>query len=174
MRKFVLTGPPGSGKTSIITALEQMGQNVLKEAATEVILRFQAQGIAEPWKLKEFQLKIVELQKLREGELDHKGTTFLDRCIFDSLHYEEDEKTREIILTAARSAKYERQVFFIEMMHSEYEKTKVCRQTYAEAQEDGRQIEKLYQKYGFELIRIPLGSIEERAKAVLDYVKNYP
>jgi len=48
MKRFALTGAPGSGKTAIIRQLEFDGFSVVDEAATGVIALRQAEGIAEP------------------------------------------------------------------------------------------------------------------------------
>jgi predicted ATPase len=37
MRRFIMTGAPGSGKTSILRALENLGYAVVEEAATDAI-----------------------------------------------------------------------------------------------------------------------------------------
>ena len=50
MRRFVLTGAPDSGKTTIIRQLELDGFSVVQEAATDVIALEQARGVSEPWK----------------------------------------------------------------------------------------------------------------------------
>ena len=48
MRRFILTGTPGSGKTSVIRELETLGHAVIHEAATDVIAQEQAKGIEKP------------------------------------------------------------------------------------------------------------------------------
>jgi predicted ATPase len=65
MRRFVLTGAPGSGKTAIICQLEFDGFSVVEEAATDVIALAQAQGDAEPWNHPSFIDAITELQRRR-------------------------------------------------------------------------------------------------------------
>jgi predicted ATPase len=50
MKRFVLTGTAGAGKTAIIRQLEREGFGIVEEAATDVIALEQACGIAEPWK----------------------------------------------------------------------------------------------------------------------------
>jgi predicted ATPase len=45
MRRFILTGAPGSGKTAIIRQLELDGFAVVEEAATDVIALEQARGV---------------------------------------------------------------------------------------------------------------------------------
>ena len=49
MRRFIITGAPGAGKTTIIRQLELDGFGVVEEAATDVIAAAQAQGAVQPW-----------------------------------------------------------------------------------------------------------------------------
>ena len=49
MRRFIITGAPGAGKTAIIRQLELDGFSVVEEAATDVIAAAHARGTAEPW-----------------------------------------------------------------------------------------------------------------------------
>ena len=49
MRRFIITGAPGSGKTAIIRQLELDGFSVVEEAATDVIAAAQTQGTIQPW-----------------------------------------------------------------------------------------------------------------------------
>ena len=47
MKKYILTGGPGSGKSSILLGLEQQGETIIREAAEDYIKHQQAQGILE-------------------------------------------------------------------------------------------------------------------------------
>ncbi|WP_261881219.1 ATP-binding protein, partial [Mycobacterium marinum] len=47
-RRYILTGTPGAGKTSIVRRLAELGHAVVAEAATDVILGRQARGEDEP------------------------------------------------------------------------------------------------------------------------------
>ena len=73
MKRFILTGAPGAGKTVILRQLELDGFSVVEEAATDVIALQQAQGIAEPWTHSSFIDAVVDLQRWRQlrasGEL---------------------------------------------------------------------------------------------------------
>jgi predicted ATPase len=64
-QRFVMTGAPGSGKTSILRALAVMGYAVVPEAATDVIVAEHAAGNAEPWRDPLFTEKIAGLQRAR-------------------------------------------------------------------------------------------------------------
>ena len=44
MKRFVITGAPGAGKTAIIRQLELDGFSVVEEAATDVIAASHARG----------------------------------------------------------------------------------------------------------------------------------
>ncbi len=68
MKRYVLTGAPGAGKTSILRLLRQRGYCVVGEAATDVISSEQKRGMAEPWRAGGFIEKIVELQRRRQQE----------------------------------------------------------------------------------------------------------
>src|SRR5262245_16364359 len=66
MKRYVVTGAPGAGKTAIIRQLEIEGFSVVEEAATDIIALWKAKGIAEPWTLAEFIDAVVSLQQRRE------------------------------------------------------------------------------------------------------------
>ena len=66
MRRFIITGAPGAGKTAIIRQLELDGFGVVEEAATDVIAAAQARGTAEPWTDPSFIDLITNLQRQRQ------------------------------------------------------------------------------------------------------------
>ena len=66
MRRFILTGAPGSGKTAIIRQLELEGFSVVEEAATDVIALWQGRGVAAPWTHPSFIDAIAALQRQRQ------------------------------------------------------------------------------------------------------------
>jgi predicted ATPase len=76
--RYILTGTPGSGKTSVLKVLEAMGYLSIHEAATDVILDEQNQGKQEPWKFFEFIDHIILIQKQRQIEAFGK-LQFYDR-----------------------------------------------------------------------------------------------
>ena len=66
MKRFIITGAPGAGKTAIIRQLEREGFSVVEEAATDVIASAHARGEAEPWTDPLFIDAVADLQRQRQ------------------------------------------------------------------------------------------------------------
>jgi predicted ATPase len=82
MRRFIITGAPGAGKTAIIRQLELDGFSVVEEAATDVIAAGQAQGTVQPWTHPSFIDVIAKLQRDRQIRASYQPdeVQFHDRC----------------------------------------------------------------------------------------------
>ena len=82
MRRFIITGAPGSGKTAIIRQLELDGFSIVEEAATDVIAAAQAQGTVQPWTHPSFIDVIANLQRDRQIRASYQPdeVQFHDRC----------------------------------------------------------------------------------------------
>ena len=83
MRRFIITGAPGAGKTAISRQLELDGFSVVEEAATDVIAAAQARGTAEPWTDPSFIDAIASLQKKRQIRASYQpgDIQFHDRSV---------------------------------------------------------------------------------------------
>ena len=66
MRRFIITGAPGAGKTAIIRQLELDGFSVVEEAATDISAAAHAQGTVQPWMDPAFIDAIARLQRDRQ------------------------------------------------------------------------------------------------------------
>ncbi len=121
MKRFVLTGAPGSGKTSIIRQLEVDGFSVVEEAATDVIALQQAQGIAEPWAHASFIDAVADLQRARQmrASFEQAETQFHDRSAICTAalavylgHPVSDALSRELERIKSEAI-FQKRVFFI-------------------------------------------------------------
>ncbi|MEU6704797.1 ATP/GTP-binding protein [Streptomyces wuyuanensis] len=172
MRRYVLTGTPGAGKTSTLRCLAEYGYEVVEEAATAVIARAQSQGEDEPWTRASFIDEVGDLQKQRQlgastaGSVQvfdrspfctHALADYLGRPVSPALTAEIERITAEGI--------YERQVFFIRSLGF-CEPTSARRISFQESLVFEKIHEQSYRAFGFELIDIPAGDLADRAAAV--------
>lgn len=171
MKRFILTGAPGSGKTTIINALQELGFNVVPESATEIIAQCQGQGNLTPWESLEFIDNIIEAQK--ERQLIAQGKLqFYDRspfCTYALAKFLGFPLSATLLAEIDRCLKrhiYRPQVFFIENL-GKIENTD-ARQISFEAALIFEAIHReVYKHFGFERISIPKDSVEARCALIL-------
>jgi len=88
--KYILSGGPCTGKTSLLNKLAEKGYITLPESARLILEEEQAkeEGIF-PWNNQPvFQLKMIERQLVAETEIQYnEGIAFLDRSIIDAIGY---------------------------------------------------------------------------------------
>src|SRR6266581_3455853 len=122
MRRFILTGAPGSGKTAIIRQLELDGFSVIEEAATDVIALWQARGVVAPWTQPSFIDAIASLQSQRlvrasreTGEVQfHDRSAICTAALAVYLGYPFSDTLSRELKRIETEAIYQKEVFFIQ------------------------------------------------------------
>jgi predicted ATPase len=173
MRRFIITGMPGAGKTAIIRQLELEGFGVVEEAATDVIAAEQASGIVEPWTRPLFIDQVVNLQKQRQmrAACQRDEVQFHDRSVvctaalavylgypFSDLLVRELERIQTELI-------YEHRVFLIQNLGF-IKPTEARRIGFEEALRFERIHEETYRKFGFELVPVGPGEVQERVRLI--------
>ena len=173
MRRFVITGAPGAGKTAIIRQLELDGFSVVEEAATDVIAAAHAQGTVEPWTHPSFLDAIAQLQRDRQIRASYQPDEVQvhDRCVvctaalavylghpFSPFLASELERVK-------REAIYERRVFFIRNLGF-VTPTEARRISFEETVRFEKIHEETYREFGFELVSVEAGSLVERVSFI--------
>src|SRR5262245_9195098 len=173
MRRFIVTGAPGSGKTSIIRQLELDGFSVVEEAATDVIAAAHAQGKVEPWRHPSFIDAIAHLQRERQIRASYQPdeVQFHDRCIvctaalavylgypFSPFRTSERERIH-------KEAVYQNRVFFIRNLGF-ITPTEARRISFEDALRFEKIHEETYRDFGFELVSVERGTLAERVSMI--------
>ncbi|MES2274119.1 MAG: AAA family ATPase [Chlamydiota bacterium] len=179
-KRYVITGGPGVGKTTLIKHLQKMGFGVVCEAATDLIEQDLRAGISAPWAKRDFAERVALLQEARQKEIADmrsKGV-FFDRSPVDAITYDimaNFEPAGEIvrILQEALDANfYNKTVFLIEDLGF-CSQTEVRAETLEEAKKIERLLERNYRALGFEIVRIPACSVDERVEKIIAVTKNF-
>ena len=166
MRRYILTGAPGAGKTTILAELQARGLPVVAEAATDVIDRELASGRAMPPGDHNFLNAIVALQRERQHQPPPPGAEvqIFDRspiCTLALAHYSGQPVTPLLAAEVDRIVTarfYQRQVFFVALLGF-ITPTPARRISLENSIRFEKFHEQAYRGYGFEPITIPIATV---------------
>jgi predicted ATPase len=170
IQKIILTGGPGSGKSSLILRLEQLGEYTIKESAEDIIKYNGALGNTQPWNDPNFQKWIYNLQKQREEQIPQGiQRIFIDRGIPDGLGYCKhfnQEPFKELVQESQR-LDYHNQIFLIKNL-GHCQKTNVRREDLSEALKLETALKESYQDLGYNIVKVPQLPLKERTEFILN------
>jgi len=179
VRRFIFTGTPGSGKTSVIIELEKFGHAVIHEAATDVINIEQAKGFDAPWEEPEFIGQITRLQKERQMS-DIGDLLFYDRSPFctyalgkylahwKGLEFMPSPILRDEIDRCLKNGVYQNRIFFFENLGF-IEHTDARKISYEDALIFEQIHLDVYKEFGFDIVMVPKRlTVQERCEFILE------
>jgi len=173
-QRYIITGGPGFGKTSIIQRLEELGHEVCHENSREVIKeQLDTGGTILPWvDVVKFTEIIVEKRIQAYNDTPKDKNVFFDRGIPDALAflYRQELPINETLVKAARNHKYSTIVFVTPPWHTIFKNDNERRETFAESSLIHSFITQTYANLGYRLIDIPPADIDERVEFVLHTV----
>lgn len=173
-KNYIITGAPGTGKTSIVEELHSRGYDCYGEIAREVIVEEAelGSGIHPATDVLAFTKKVVEKMKQQLRESNTKAISFYDRGLPDSAGYLllENIEVPEYLEFEIAASNYEKIVFITPFWEEIFVNDHVRFETMDQAKAIANALHKSYTKYGFNLVEIPVGTVAERVDFILNTV----
>lgn len=177
-RFVVITGGPGSGKSTLIDHLHGTGYARSVEAGRGVIQDQRAiGGSALPWADRALFAELMlcwELRSYRTATAAAGATApvLFDRGVPDIVGYLRLEglPVPAHLHAAARTFRYHHRVLIAPPWPEIYEQDEERTQSYAQAERTYASMADVYTAYGYELVHLPLAPVEERARFVTDFL----
>lgn len=160
--KYVITGGPCTGKTTMLEALKNEGYSIIPEAARKII----SEEKLVPWVCRKgFQKRIIEVQLDLESRING-GLTFLDRGLPDNIAYfRVDGVPVDQELIDICKGRYDK-IFLLEPLkmyvndYARKENKEIMIKIHSE-------IEKIYRELNYKIISVPVLQINERKKFII-------
>ncbi len=168
----IITGGPGTGKTTALLELEKRGIRHAPEVARQIIReQVQAGGSAVPWADREAYFHLM-LQRSVESFRAHCGAadlTFADRGLPDTLAYARLIGLNGIgrIQRAGRRYRYAPFAFVAPPWEAIYQTDSERKQAYEEVSRTHDHLVETYRACGYELIELPRMPPADRAEFML-------
>jgi predicted ATPase len=174
-RFFVVTGGPGSGKSTLIEALAQAGFGWSVEAGRGIIQdQVAIGGRALPWTDPALFAEMMLAWEMRSYRIaqEQTGAIFFDRGVPDVAGYLRLMKlpVPKYLEQAVESFRYHSRVFIAPPWEEIFQQDRERKQDFAEAVRTFESLATTYTGYGYELVELPRASVEVRARFVLQSV----
>ena len=175
LKKIVLTGGPSSGKTSIIKNLRKLGFLCFDEVARDL---FSGNSVLNSFKKNPmlFSKKIIN-QRINHYIISENKTSnsrknlcFFDRGIHDSIAYLNYIKVENNYEKKLKRFNYS--LIFLLELNKNFFKNDINRsESFHQSKSIHNEIELIYKKFNFEIIKVPWMNIEKRTNFILDKCK---
>ncbi len=171
-RLFVITGGPGSGKSTLIDALAEQGISTMPEAGRAIIQdQVAISGEALPWSDRRAFAELMLAWEMRSYRAASKlgGPVMFDRGIPDVLGYLRlcGLPIPSHVERAAWTFRYHHRVIIAPPWPEIFAADAERKQSFEEAQATYEVMNQTYSALGYDLIPLPLDSIQQRVKFVL-------
>jgi len=169
MKRYIITGAPGVGKTTLLNALASNGHQTFEEISRKIILSEQKNNSNRtPWGDTLGFSELIIQYTTQELKPPITALTFVDRGLADSIAYLKLKQLpiKDALLTFDYHRYYYKQVFMLPPWKQIYRQDPQRLQTYSESLLLHELLLETYRELDFEITLLPKADIEERVKFI--------
>ncbi len=173
---IVITGGPGTGKSTIIDALIEKGYSCYPEISREVTLEAKRQGVdqlflTEPLLFSQMLLD-GRLKQYQNALQESSSLVFIDRGVPDILAYMHfiGDDYPDHFDHSCQECRYSK-VFVLPPWEEIYESDEARYENFEQAKVIYDHLKSTYAKYGYDLTEVPTGTVEDRIHYILKHLQ---
>ncbi len=169
---YILTGAPGSGKSTLINSLRKKDYICVDEPAREIIAEQKAikgEGLYNKNKQLFLQLMLSRTMCRYNQYIDAAKPIVFDRGIPDIIGYAKlFELNPQPCIKASQICKYNNKIFLLPSWREIYSNDEDRTMSFDDSVQFGNLIRQAYDDLGYNCIDVPLVSIEERVNFIIN------
>jgi predicted ATPase len=175
MSRIVITGSPGAGKTTLVLALQARGYTIVGDSARTIIQDRRRRGLSPRPNAYEFVHETLRMDI--ENFVHHAATpghVFFDRSVLDALcGLDRVSPLKESELSMWLSKyQYCSKVFVLPPWKAIYVNDAERDHTFEHAESVNRIAQQWYRRCGYQVLEVPMVSVDERCTYVLEALSN--
>ncbi len=181
-KRIVITGAPGTGKTSIIVKLEEskffcfhevirtMTQEAKKSNGVKSIVSNPIVSVSDPYRFNTTILN-ARIQQFKNASLNKENILFYDRGIPDVLAYMDyfNQSYEEHFVNECKKHIYDH-IFILPPWQDIYVSDEERYESFEQAVEIHHHLFDTYTKLGYHCIEVPFGDVEKRSNFILQTI----